>query len=147
MGRDGIAALLAELVDAMAAQGDPRPHYLVAYAVDSVQATLETRDVTVPKTGLDNLRDVLRRGPEHNVHMLGWWRGAARLKATLPIGSVDDVGAWVAFDVQGQELQQLAGQMVSWSPRAARGLFFDRYTHSRPQVIIPFGAEEDSGER
>ena len=147
VGRDGIAALLAELVDAMAAQGDPRPHYLVAYAVDSVQATLETRDITVPKTGLDNLRDVLRRGPEHNVHVLGWWRGATRLKATLPIGSVDDVGAWVAFDVQGQELQQLAGQMVSWSPRAARGLFFDRYTHSRPQVIIPFGAEEDSGER
>jgi hypothetical protein len=104
---------------------------------------LETRDITVPKTGLDNLRDVLRRGPEHNIHLLGWWRGVARLKATLPMGSVDDVGSWVAFDVQGAELNQLAGQMVSWSPRAARGLFFDRYTHSRPQVIIPFGAEED----
>jgi hypothetical protein len=140
--RTGIQALLAELVEELASPGDTRPHYLVGYAVDSVQSTLEAKDFTVPKSGLDHLRDVLRRGPEHNIHLLGWWRGAARLKATLPMGSVDDVGSWVAFDVQGTELQQLAGQLVSWSPRAARGLFFDRYTHSRPQVIIPFGAEE-----
>ena len=142
VARDGIAELLTELAAQLATPGDTRPHYLVGYAVDSVQSMLEARDITVPKTGLDNLRDVLRRGPEHSIHLLGWWRGAARLKATLPIGSVDDVGSWVAFDVQGQELQPLAGQMVNWSPRAARGLFFDRYTHSRPQVIIPFAVEE-----
>ncbi|HEX4224892.1 MAG TPA: FtsK/SpoIIIE domain-containing protein, partial [Pseudonocardiaceae bacterium] len=142
VGRDGIAELLTELAAQLATSGDTRPHYLVGYAVDSVQSILEARDITVPKTGLDNLRDVLRRGPEHSIHLLGWWRGAARLKATLPIGSVDDVGSWVAFDVQGQELQPLAGQLVSWSPRAARGLFFDRYTHSRPQVIITFAVEE-----
>jgi hypothetical protein len=145
VGRDGIAALLTELAAQLAAPGDTRPHYLVGYAVDSVQSILEARDLTVPKTGLDNLRDLLRRGPEHSIHLLGWWRGAARLKATLPIGSIDDVGSWVAFDVQGQELGQLAGQLVNWSPRAARGLFFDRYTHSRPQVIIPFGVEEATG--
>jgi hypothetical protein len=147
VGRDGIAALLGELAGQLATPGDTSPHYLVGYAVDSVQSMLEVRDITVPKSGLDNLRDVLRRGPEHNIHLLGWWRGVARLKASLPIGSVDDVGSWVAFDVQGQELNQLAGQIVNWSPRAARGLFFDRYTHSRPQVIIPFAAEEDGGER
>lgn len=144
VGRDGIAELLSGLVAEITTPGDTRPHYLIGYAVDSVQSMLETRDITVPKTGLDNLRDVLRRGPEHNIHLLGWWRGVARLKATLPMGSVDDVGSWVAFDVQGTELNQLAGQLVSWSPRAARGLFFDRYTHARPQVIIPFGAEEDA---
>jgi hypothetical protein len=147
VGRNGIAALLTELVEQLATTGDTRPHYLLGYAVDSVQSMLEARDITVPKTGLDNLRDLLRRGPEHSIHLLGWWRGAARLKASLPIGSTDDVGSWVAFDVQGQELQQLAGQIVNWSPRAARGLFFDRYIHAKPQVIIPFGVEEASGER
>jgi hypothetical protein len=57
---------------------------------------------------------------------------------------VDDVGSWVAFDVQGQELGALApGQLIAWSPRAARGLFFDRFTHSRPQVIIPFSIDDE----
>jgi len=147
--RDDLAGLLAGLAAQLAearsvAPGEPeRVHYIFGYAVDAAQAILETRDLTAPKTGLDTLRDVLRHGPEHNVHVLGWWRGVARLKATLPIGSVDDVGSWVAFDVQGQELSSLApGQLIAWSPRAARGLFFDRFTHSRPQVIIPFSIDE-----
>jgi hypothetical protein len=49
----------------------------------------------------------------------------------------DDVGCWVAFDVHGQELGALApGQLISWSPRPARGLFFDRSAQARPEVLI-----------
>lgn len=151
IGRDGLRDRLATVSASIAearsdAPGDqpPRPHYLIGYAIDAAQAVLERRDPSGPSgpSGLDQLREVLRHGPEHRTHVLGWWRGVARLRATLPIGSVDDVGAWVAFDVQGQELSPLAsGQLINWSPRPGRGLFFDRFAHARPQVIIPFDVE------
>jgi hypothetical protein len=148
IGRDGLRDWLATVSAGIAkarsdAPGDqpPRPHYLVGYAIDAAQAVLERRE-SGGSSGLDQLREVLRHGPEYRTHVLGWWRGVARLRATLPIGSVDDVGAWVAFDVQGQELSPLAsGQLVNWSPRPGRGLFFDRFAHARPQVIIPFDVE------
>lgn len=116
-----------------------RPHYVFCYGVDAAHALLETKDPPLPGTGLEHLRNILRHGPEHHTHVFGWWRGVGRLKASLPIGSVEDIGPWVAFDVQGQELQALApGQLIPWSPRERRGLFFDRFEHARPQVIIPF---------
>jgi hypothetical protein len=121
-----------------------RPHYLFLYGVDAMQSQLETRSPSHATTGLDDLRAILRHGPEHHTHVFGWWRGVARLKATLPIGPVDDIGPWVAFDVQGQELTTLApGQLITWSPRERRGLFFDRFAHARPQVIIPFDIEKN----
>jgi hypothetical protein len=59
---------------------------------------------------------------------------------------VDDIGCWVAFDVQGGELGPLAPGLVTWSPRPARGLVFDRYTQQRPEVmIVPDVAERDGG--
>jgi hypothetical protein len=123
----------------------PRPHYLVLFAVDAALTLLERKEQPGTPSGLDRLRHVLKHGPENRTHVLGWWRSVQRLKATLPVGSVDDIGSWVAFDVQGQDLSTLApGQLVSWSPRPRRGLFFDRATHARPQVVIPFDVTEDT---
>jgi hypothetical protein len=141
--RDGLRVFLAELATRLAGREAEQPHYLFLYGVDGVQAMLEARDGVYPATGLDHLRTVLRHGPEHHTHVFGWWRGVGRLKASLPIGPVEDIGPWVAFDVQGQELSVLApGQQISWSPRARRGLFFDRFAHARPQVIIPFDVDK-----
>jgi hypothetical protein len=57
---------------------------------------------------------------------------------------VDDVGAGVALDVQGTELQALLpGMLLTWSPRPGRGLWFDRAQHSDPQVIIVPAPEEE----
>lgn len=146
--REELRAFLAEIAAELAAarsggMPDMQPHYVVCYGVDAAHAMLETKDPGSVISGLDHLRAVLRHGPEHRTHVLGWWRGVGRLKASLPIGQVEDIGAWVAFDVQGQELQSLApGQVISWSPRARRGLFFDRFEHARPHVIIPFAWEE-----
>jgi hypothetical protein len=127
-------------------QEPPQPHYLVLFAVDAALTLLERREVPGTPTGLDRLRQVLKHGPENRTHVLGWWRSVQRLKATLPAGSVDDIGSWVVFDVQGQELSWLApGQVISWSPRPRRGLFFDRSTHARPQVLIPFDLTEEAG--
>ena len=149
-GLDGIR----ELVDGTAARitasmtgetGAPlAPHYLVVYAVDAAHTLLEAKDPTTRASGVDGLRTVLKHGPENRTHVLGWWRGAQRLKNSLPPGVYDDIGAWIAFDIQGKELLSFGPeQVMAWSPRPRRGLFFDRFEHSRPQVVIPFGTGEE----
>ncbi|MDA3625941.1 FtsK/SpoIIIE domain-containing protein [Saccharopolyspora sp. WRP15-2] len=140
VGLDGIEAAMAATADSIDGRsGADVPHCLVLYAADAAQTTLERKDPTTRVSGLDHLRKILKQGPESRVHVIGWWRSANRVKNTLGMGPVDDIGAWVAFDVHGQELATFAaGQVVSWSPRARRGLFFDRAVHSRPEVILPF---------
>ncbi|GAA3459974.1 FtsK/SpoIIIE domain-containing protein [Saccharothrix longispora] len=121
----------------------PVPHYLVVYGVDAAHTLLEQKDES-KTSGVDRLRTVLRHGPEHRTHVLGWWRGVQRLKNSLSPGAYDDIGAWVAFDIQGKELLSLGPEPVlSWSPRPRRGLFFDRFEHSRPEVVIPFDTGEE----
>jgi len=125
-------------VDALAAEITARqsgaarqPTYLVIHGADAA-------DPVLGRPGIEALRQVLRFGPENGVHVLGWWRSVARLKALLTIGaSVDDLGAFVGLDVQGAELGALApGMLVNWSPRPGRGLFFDRAQHAQPEVVI-----------
>ena len=116
-----------------------RPRYVIFPAVDGAHRWLEAKEPPSMTSGLDRLRTLLRDGPAHRVHVLGWWRGVARLKDTMGFGGFDDIGAWVALDVQGSELTTLAaGQVVDWSPRPQRAIFFDRTTHSHPDVLIPF---------
>ena len=132
-----------------AEDSDGSPHHVLIYGVDAAHSVLERKDPATLTSGLDLLRKLLKQGPEQRVHVLGWWRSAQRLKNTL-MGPVDEIGAWVAFDVHGQELSSFAaGQLVNWSPRARRGLFFDRSIHSQPEVVLPFdltGALDPPGE-
>jgi len=156
---DGIRPRVQEMAERIStrlatAGGEPaQPHYLVLFAVDAAQSVLERKEPGA-RSGLDALRLVLRHGPELGTHTIGWWRNVARLKATFFPTPPEDIGAWVAFDVHGQELASLAaGQTITWSPRARRGLFFDRSEHARPEVVIPFDVtdplrdEEDTGDR
>ncbi|WP_433871200.1 FtsK/SpoIIIE domain-containing protein [Saccharopolyspora sp. CA-218241] len=139
IGMDGIAAALADLAATVRARTAARPHYLLLYAADAAHTVLEEKPGPGQPSGMDHLRTALKQGPELGVHVLGWWRSVQRVKTSVGMGPVDDIGAWVAFDVHGSELSPFAaGQVVSWSPRARRGLFFDRATHSRPEVILPF---------
>ncbi|WP_433408526.1 FtsK/SpoIIIE domain-containing protein [Saccharomonospora azurea] len=116
--------------------------YLVLYGVDAVLPALEHKEPGRP-SGLDHLRALLKQGPVKGLHVLGWWRGVARLKDTLGFGGTEDIGAWVALDVQGSELAAFcAGQVVHWAPRAGRALFFDRSTHASPEVTVPFHRPE-----
>jgi S-DNA-T family DNA segregation ATPase FtsK/SpoIIIE len=114
-----------------------RPAVVVLYAADAADTVLE-------RDGTEALRRLLRFGPETGMHVLGWWRSVQRLKSLLMMSaSVDDLGAWVALDVQGSELQSLVpGMLVNWSPRAGRGLFFDRAQHAIPEVVIVPSLEE-----
>ncbi|MDN5750880.1 MAG: cell division protein FtsK, partial [Pseudonocardia sp.] len=128
--RSRIEALAAEVTSRLS--GDARrPLLVVLYAADAADALLE-------REGVEALRRVLRSGPETGVHVLGWWRSVQRLRATLSVSAApDDVGCWVALDVQGSELSSLVPSMlVSWSPRPGRGLVYDRAQHARPEVVI-----------
>ncbi|MGD9990813.1 MAG: cell division protein FtsK, partial [Pseudonocardia sp.] len=121
---------LAAEVTARLAGGPRSPLYLVLFAADAADHVLD-------RPGTEALRRVLHFGPETGVHVLGWWRSVARLKTLLTLGAApDDVGAWVALDVQGAELGALGTGAVAWAPRPGRGLFFDRTQHARPQVVI-----------
>ncbi|MBV9845270.1 MAG: cell division protein FtsK [Kutzneria sp.] len=143
----GIAAELTARLTATVTE-PPKPHYLLVYAMDAANALLEAKDRATSLSGVDSLRQVIKHGPENRTHLIGWWRSAQRLKSVLMMGaSADDIGSWVAFDVQGQDLTGFAsGQLITWSPRPRRGLFFDRFEHSRPEVVIPFDATERTGE-
>lgn len=128
--RARIEALAADVTERFSG-GPRRPTFVVLYGADAADPVLE-------RTGVDAMRQVMRFGPEADVHVLGWWRSAQRLKTLLTLGaSADDLGCWVGLDVQGSDLGLLApGMLLHWSPRPGRGLFFDRAQHARPEVVI-----------
>jgi len=142
----------AELVDDLSARvidiaenlsSLDKQQVLLLYGVDASIPALEAKAPGQLKSGLDQLRVLLKQGPAHGVHTVGWWRSIARLKDTLGFAGTDDIGSWAALDVQGNELSPFAaGQVVHWSPRPGRALFFDRTTHGAPEVIIPFQRPE-----
>jgi S-DNA-T family DNA segregation ATPase FtsK/SpoIIIE len=115
---------------------DGIPHYVLGYALDAAGPAYR-----------DRLQDLLADGPEHRVHVLGWWRSVPRLRDDLGgLGArMDTIGAWVALDVQGPELSPLSPQPGGpvWYPRARRALFFDRSVHRHPEVIIPYEVNSD----
>ncbi|MBA3907388.1 MAG: cell division protein FtsK, partial [Pseudonocardiales bacterium] len=108
----------------------------------------DAADSVLDRSGTEALRALVHFGPETGLHVLGWWRSVSRLKALLTMGAVvDDIGAWVALDVQGAELLTLLpGSLLSWSPRAGRALFFDRAQHALPHVIVVSGESPDVSE-
>ncbi|MCG8919697.1 cell division protein FtsK [Actinokineospora sp. PR83] len=135
---DGVSEITADIAR-LADETHPPRQYVFFYAVDAVAHLLEAKETPLAKSGFDKLRELLKNGPARHVHTFGWWRGMGRFKETLGFAGMDDIGGWVALDVQGAELNTLAaGQVVDWSPRPHRAVFFDRTTHSRPDVLIPF---------
>src|SRR5439155_1049549 len=87
------------------------PVYLALFAVDA--ATIRS----APSRAA--VRRLVEHGPDHRMHVLGWWRTVERLRADVAQGGqVRTVDAWVALDVRGGELSPLpGGQFQSWSPR------------------------------
>src|SRR5262249_55066795 len=112
---DDATALMTSIVDGELGGAS---RILLLYGVDAALPALEAKAPGQLKSGLDHLRTVLKTGPGHGVHTIGWWRSIARLKDTLGFGGTDDIGTWAALDVQGNELSPFAaGQVVHWSPR------------------------------
>jgi FtsK/SpoIIIE family len=138
---DGLLAETAADVDAaLAARRSGQPHYLALFAVDAASTFLRA----------DHLIKVMQSGSEVRTHVFGWWRTAQRMKDQLGgfATKLDEIGAWVALDVRGEELGSLpGGQLLSWYPRKRRALFFDRDVHRTPEVLIPYRTGLGAGER
>ncbi|MEH1169086.1 FtsK/SpoIIIE domain-containing protein [Micromonospora sp. CPCC 205539] len=138
--RDRIAALAAEPTGR---------EYLVVFGMDAAAPVLGAADPVTFRSGLDDLRTVLRHGPGQGVHLLGWWRGLRRLADDLGgTQNRDDVACLVALNVPGAELAlHLGVHDLAYTPRADRALLIDRHDQ-RTRLIVPFARDghEPDGE-
>jgi len=90
------------------------------------------------RSAADDLRAIAQQGPVRGVHLLGWWRGLARLAADLGPGAREDVACLVALNVPGPELQAYLGRYdLHHDPRPNRALLVDRHENV-DRVLVPF---------
>ncbi|MGC4770901.1 FtsK/SpoIIIE domain-containing protein [Micromonospora sp. DT44] len=143
------AAGLRDRIAALAAEPAGR-EYLVVFGMDAAAPVLGAADPVTFRSGLDDLRAVLRQGPAQGVHLLGWWRGLRRLSDDLGgTQNRDDVACLVALNVPGAELAlHLGVHDLAYTPRADRALLVDRHDQ-RTRLIVPFARDghEPDGER
>ncbi|WBB67334.1 FtsK/SpoIIIE domain-containing protein [Micromonospora sp. WMMD812] len=149
----GLRGRVAELADRVG-QGATGPApagrtFLVGFGMDAASAVLGTPDPQTFRSGLDDLRALLRQGPGHGVHLLGWWRGLRRLADDLGgTQNRDDIACLVALNVPGGELGlHLGVHDLAYTPRPDRALLVDRHDQ-RTRLIVPFArdAHELAGE-
>jgi len=141
--------LRVTLGELAAPEGTGKPTYVVMFAADVIVPLLSERGAN-RQTGLDDLRTVLRQGPGHGVHVLGWWRIARRFSDAIGgAAGREDVACLVALNVPGTELSSLVGDhTLAWQSRPNRALLLDRHDQ-RQRLIVPFvrpGRHEDLDE-
>ncbi|MET8084325.1 FtsK/SpoIIIE domain-containing protein [Micromonospora sp. NPDC005237] len=143
------AAGLRDRIATLAAEPAGR-EYLVVFGMDAAAPVLGAADPVTFRSGLDDLRTLLRHGPAQGVHLLGWWRGLRRLSDDLGgTQNRDDVACLVALNVPGAELAlHLGVHDLAYTPRADRALLVDRHDQ-RTRLIVPFARDghEPHGER
>ncbi|MFG1654663.1 FtsK/SpoIIIE domain-containing protein [Micromonospora sp. NPDC049275] len=143
------AAGLRDRIVTLAAEPAGR-EYLVVFGMDAAAGVLGAADPVTFRSGLDDLRTLLRQGPAQGVHLLGWWRGLRRLSDDLGgTQNRDDVACLVALNVPGAELAlHLGVHDLAYTPRADRALLVDRHDQ-RTRLIVPFARDghESYGER
>jgi hypothetical protein len=130
---EGLRANLAQLASAAT------PSYVVVFGADAASGMLSVQDLDTFRTGLDDLRALLRTGPARGIHVLGWWRGLRRF--TDDIGGsngLEDVACLVALNVATNDLNTLLGDYKQeWHARPNRALLIDRH-EDKVQLIVPF---------
>ncbi|MEV6692943.1 FtsK/SpoIIIE domain-containing protein [Micromonospora sp. NPDC051196] len=125
----------------------PGRSYLVVFGMDAAAGLLAETDPASFRTGHDDLRTLLRQGPGHGVHLLGWWRGLRRLADDLGgTQNRDDVACLVALNVPGADLGlHLGVHDLAYTPRADRALLVDRHDQ-RIRLIVPFARDGHTAE-
>ncbi|MCO1597817.1 FtsK/SpoIIIE domain-containing protein [Micromonospora sp. RHAY321] len=134
----GLRDRIAAVADASAGR-----EYLVVFGMDAAASVLGAADPVTFRSGLDDLRVLLRQGPAQGVHLLGWWRGLRRLADDLGgTQNRDDVACLVALNVPGAELALHLGMHdLAYTPRPDRALLIDRHDQ-RTRLIVPFARDE-----
>lgn len=115
------------------------PTYLVVFGADAASGLLAAQDMDTFRSGLDDLRTVLRTGPSRGVHVLSWWRGLRRFSDDIGGSSnLEDLACLVVLNVATNDLNSLLGDYKhDWHPRPNRALLMDRHD-DKAQLIVPF---------
>jgi DNA segregation ATPase FtsK/SpoIIIE, S-DNA-T family len=115
------AARLAEDLD------PTRPGYLVGFGMEAAGGR-----------PYDRFRALVRDGPTHGAHLIGWWRGLSRFTdQTGGTAGREDVAGLVFLNLPAGDVDLLVGKPMEWRPRPNRALFYDRHT-GRTTAIVPF---------
>ncbi|MGH3738575.1 MAG: FtsK/SpoIIIE domain-containing protein [Micromonosporaceae bacterium] len=146
----GLRAELGRLVERIrGGTGDDRATYLAVFGMDVASGVLMR---PVPGRPAENgrmyLREVLKHGPAHGVHLLGWWRGIQRFTEDIGGASMrEDLACLVALNISGQALGNHIGSVTfEWQARPNRALLLDLHD-GRMTPIVPFvrPGREDAG--
>jgi S-DNA-T family DNA segregation ATPase FtsK/SpoIIIE len=119
--------------------------YVVAFGMDVAVSMLTERGPN-GRTGLDDLRKVLRHGPLSNVHLISWWQGSRRfLEAIGGSAGREDVACLVIMNIPGPDAAALLGDYTqSWHPREDRCLLLDQHDQRR-LLVVPFARPDGHG--
>ncbi|OXM47971.1 hypothetical protein CFP75_23000 [Amycolatopsis alba DSM 44262] len=110
-------------------------HYVVAFALDRAGA-LNQPDESFNQP-VEDLQAILRDGPAHGTHILGWWSSIGMFKAHLGYDPTTAMDSILALRAEQRDITDLMGHTVTWSPRDNRGLLFDRTQLPAPVTLIP----------
>jgi DNA segregation ATPase FtsK/SpoIIIE, S-DNA-T family len=132
--------LVPTLAAAATAPTTTEATYLVLFGADAASVLLTGADDETFTKGHDHLAQILRAGPAHGVHVLGWWRTLNRFRDDLTAGNAnrEDVACMVALNVPANDLMGLLNQYdLDYRPRDNRALLIDHHDN-HTELIVPF---------
>lgn len=134
VGRDDLVPTLRRLANALSTPSNGVAHYVIAIALDRA-GTLARPDESMTSP-VDALRDILRDGPTHHLHLLAWWSNIAMYKAHIGFDA-DMADGVLALRLDQRDVVDLMGYTVEWKSPPHRGLLYDRTYAPQPTTIVP----------
>ncbi|GAA4924509.1 FtsK/SpoIIIE family protein [Stackebrandtia albiflava] len=124
--------LADRLTDLVEFRPQPGPVYLTVFGGDAAGPVWGT-------AGQKAFQRLLRHGPAHGYHLLGWWRGLRRFIDDIGGGPArEDVACLLALNVPGGELGAFIGNAaLEYQPRQNRALLIDRHDNTT-KLTVPF---------
>lgn len=115
--------------------------YLIGYGFDAANNELDTTNEHGTNTA-EQLRHLFRTGPQHGVHILGWWRGYTRFTTTVTgpygIGAHNEVACLVAVNTPASEFASYFGGLPPhWTPTTNRAYLIDT-GENHTTTIVPY---------
>lgn len=112
----------------------PHPVYLLGFSLDRCRS--------MPA----EFQDLLRDGPVHGVHFLGWWVKYEMFRDQIGYGGETYLDTKVALRLDGQSARQFFGDpLLEWVPRDNRAVVADTVFLDRPMSIVPYTEDPAPG--
>jgi len=98
---------------------------------------LETADLQTFRTGADDIRQLVARGPARGLWTVSWWESRPAAERVLGY-QLEGVRAWAFCGAAKDDITQLCGPLFAPPEGSPRLLWHDRLER-RPETLIPFG--------